>query len=662
MLRVKIVHKIDISQNKIQIIDDSINGYWENDIWDFESEKLYEYNPKGIEICGCLDFVGFQVYIKREIKYFLINKMQNKMLTMGSMYNTSRGINLIKDFLAKYYPHINSFMEIKYEKGLMQWRTFLINKGYKINEKGEISNLLARSILDQILVFFESFYDTRIEYEKDIWDIRKINKSKIAITQSKYTLNFKDVPEEFKDLLKRYMKVCVSRYSVVYCENKIINLRLFFDFIANNHKDWEDLKHLSRKDIEDFIPWIIENCDKKRTLNIQHKIRDTLQRLNNFIEFIQVSEYPETPIKSVALLIFKEDIPKKANWDVDKTKYIPEEVLSQLEENIQFVVPQEYIPILIILKATGMRISDVLNLRYDKCLEATKQGWYLIFDITKTQVMNHRIPITEELSLIVKEQIKATEELSKNNINPRRFLFVRTTGVRADMPPSSRAIENALNKLADSRNILDKDGNIFHFNNHAFRHTKAVELINNGMNLIHVQKWLAHASPEMTLKYAKLLDTTMRKSWEDVMKKGIFKVNIESGTLQKVDIDNIENNDLIEWEYIRYNLDAVRIPLGFCLKPSKIQCNNQLNPCLICSNMCTSPEFIHEFEEEINTTKNQIDRAKILGRNIWVEKNQTVLERLEAIVAVLRDGKVYHKAGKHKREYIGDERNHVKYN
>ena len=174
--------------------------------------------------------------------------------------------------------------------------------------------------------------------------------------------------------------------------------------------------------------------------------------------------------------------------------------------------------------------------------------------------------------------------------------------------------------------------------------------------LLGIQKLL------MTLRYARVLDTTMRKSWETVMKKGIFKVNTENGEIQKIDIDSIENNDLIEWEYIRHNLDAVRIPLGFCLKPSKIQCNNQLNPCLICSNMCTSPEFIHEFEEEINITKSQIDRAKTLGRNIWVEKNQTVLERLEAIITVLRDGKVYHKAGKHQREYIGDERNHVKYN
>ena len=263
--------------------------------------------------------------------------------------------------------------------------------------------------------------------------------------------------------------------------------------------------------------------------------------------------------------------------------------------------------------------------------------------------------------MIVNQQIKITEELSKDNINPRKFLFVRTTRVRVGMPPASRTIELTLNRLAEEKNIVDENGDIFHFNSHAFRHTKAVELINNGMNLIHVQKWLAHSSPEMTLRYAQILDTTMRKSWEDVMKKGIFKVDTKSGKLQKLDIDNIGNNDLIEWEYIRHNLDAVRIPLGFCLKPSKIQCNNQLNPCLLCSNMCTSPEFLHEFEEEINETKKQIERAKTLGRDVWLEKNQIVLERLENIAVVLRDGKIYHKSGKQKREYIGDERNHAKY-
>ena len=96
-------------------------------------------------------------------------------------------------------------------------------------------------------------------------------------------------------------------------------------------------------------------------------------RLRGFIEFIQISEYLGAPIKPVTFLIFKEDIPRRQKWNADKTKYISEEVLNQLEDNIEFIKPQEYIPIVIILRATGMRISDVLNLRYDKCLDATKR-------------------------------------------------------------------------------------------------------------------------------------------------------------------------------------------------------------------------------------------------------------------------------------------------
>nr|WP_231929230.1 tyrosine-type recombinase/integrase [Brevibacillus sp. SKDU10] len=61
-----------------------------------------------------------------------------------------------------------------------------------------------------------------------------------------------------------------------------------------------------------------------------------------------------------------------------------------------------------------------------------------------------------------------------------------------------------MNRFTKTQNITDDQGNAFHLKNHAFRHTKGVELLNNGMNILHVQKWMAHASPEMTLKYAKL--------------------------------------------------------------------------------------------------------------------------------------------------------------
>ena len=216
------------------------------------------------------------------------------------------------------------------------------------------------------------------------------------------------------------------------------------------------------------------------------------------------------------------------------------------------------------------------------------------------------------------------------------------------------SVSKSLNRYAKKYNITDDNGNIFHIRNHAFRHTKGIELINNGMNLLHVQKWMAHASPEMTLTYAKILDTTMRKSWEEATKQGLFRID-DAGKLKKIDISDIDNEDIIEWEYIRHNLDAVSMPLGYCMKPKKQECHTQLNPCLTCRNLCTTPEFIPQYELEIQETKAVIEKGRTQNRSVWVEKNQALLERYESVLEVLKTGKIHHKAGKKGREYTKEE-------
>ena len=57
---------------------------------------------------------------------------------------------------------------------------------------------------------------------------------------------------------------------------------------------------------------------------------------------------------------------------------------------------------------------------------------------------------------------------------------------------------------------------------HQFRHTYGVKMINSGADILTVQELLAHASPEMTMRYAKLLDETKRDAFESVMKQGVL--------------------------------------------------------------------------------------------------------------------------------------------
>jgi hypothetical protein len=293
-------------------------------------------------------------------------------------------------------------------------------------------------------------------------------------------------------------------------------------------------------------------------------------------------------------------------------------------------------------------------------LTQTAQGWYLCGDIPKTQVLNHRVPITDEVAMIIQSVIGITQDTSTPQNNPKKYLFVMTEGKRKGRPPESRRIRDYLNVLAEEKSITDDQGNLFHFKNHAFRHTKGVELINNGMNILHVQKWMAHASPEMTLRYAKILDISMRKSREEATKQGIFRIDIENKKPVRIELSEVENEDVIEWEYIRHNLDAVKMELGYCMKPIKQPCPNQANPCLSCRNFCTTPEFAPQYETEIRETKAVIERGKALGRQVWVEKNQVKLERLEPILKALKEGKIHHQAGKNGREFVGEDRDYAK--
>ena len=650
-----VAYQVKPTVEKKQEIRKLLSGYWGNDVWDIRDSFFDDLRPAKWSLSNkTIDFSSFSSSIKNEVKYMYAYRLQEKEIRLITVVAYGIALNRFAEFLNEYYPHIASIVDITYDKALLQWRSFLVDKGMSINDDGEISNKQYETVFNQLYSFFTNLYDTRDEYEKDIWDCRKIPGAKITENKSNYYLNFSDIPVEFRELVKKFIKFRTTNNSQGQCEADIMALRLFTKYIHAQEPTWKNLTMLTRKHMENYLSWYREYTIGWKKRHIEYLIS-----LRIFLDYIQRAMYPEAPELPSVCLLFKEDIPRKPQKPENDIKYIPERVLQQLEDNLEHLTPSEYIPIVFLLRASGWRISDILNLRYDTCLDRTSQGWYLCGDILKTQILNHRIPITDEVYAVVQAVVDEVKEKSTDDNNPNHLLFVRFDGKRKGRCPQGYLIQQALNRLSKNQNITDDQGNVFHFGNHAFRHTKGVELINNGMNILHVQKWMAHASPEMTLCYAKILDTTMRKSWEEATKQGLFKID-ESGKIKKINISDIQNEDVIEWEYIRHNLDAVRMPLGYCMKPKKQECHTQLNPCLTCRNLCTTPDFIPQYELEIQETKALIERGKAQGRTVWVEKNMSLLKRYEEILKVLKEGKIHHKAGKKGREYIGDERNNDK--
>jgi integrase len=186
--------------------------------------------------------------------------------------------------------------------------------------------------------------------------------------------------------------------------------------------------------------------------------------------------------------------PARRTEDRNRVNYIPESVLQQIDQHIE-AFDEAYLPILTVLRASGWRISDVLALRYDACLEGEGDKWSLVGDIHKTHVLGHHVPITADVAAAIRVQTALVRKAFGHHENPKHYLFPSPNPRCIGLPVRA----NAFHRFVTRCRIVGPDGRPFRLRAHAFRHTKAVELINNGMGMSYVQQWLAHLSPEMTL-------------------------------------------------------------------------------------------------------------------------------------------------------------------
>lgn len=483
------------------------------------------------------------------------------------------------------------------------------------------------------------------ELEKDVWDVRQMPGVPYLAHTGHHLLKFERVPLPFRPLVKRYLALCLTRVTFMTLRYQLRSIELFLQYFHERHPDIAHLQNLSRADIEGYLIHLRGSTMLDGNPASQNHVFRVMGPLQQLIDYLQRTDAPEAPVIPVNKLIWPEDRGKHVPHNHSSIKHIPDSVLAQLDACMH-ELPPTVLAVVIVLRASGWRISDVLNLRYDTCLEKTGDKWWLCGDITKTRVKAHRVPITPEIAECVKRQTERVRHETHPEGNPHHYLFL--SNWRAHYPITASGVWQILNRLAAKHKITDDKGELYQFSLHSFRHTKAVELINNGMSMALVQQWMAHLTPEMTLAYAKILDPTMREQWERAMAQGAVRID-DSGVPRAVAMADLDDG-AIEWEYIRHNLDAVRLPNGYCFKPVKAPCEMQEIPCHACHNFCTTPEFLPQFYKARDEAVELIQIGEQAGRTAWVQKNQNQLKSITPIIDLLETGKLHHPAGKAGRE------------
>ena len=645
------LQKIDNKQSKYEEIIEYLsqdNEYWlENDKWDL-TERCFI--GKKIRLNRYFNFERIKNnYLKNEIKYYFVYNFKNKLIKLNTLDRQSESLKHLGEFINTHIK-VSSLSILDKEKTLNKWKIFLMS--IEIKE----TNCHMVNITNYILDFIKGFYDDREEVEKDVWYSKNIRGVKISATSSRKSnvLNFNKIPMYYRNTVKQYFITIITKKSWSYCSNILTSINEFFYIFYNLGYTDGFIENLDRKDVEKYLFELSLKYADKKTDYWQKFI----SFIRTFLEYIQIAQYEKAPKKDVSFLIFENDIPSRER-DIDRVKrikFIPEPILKQLDNNIMDLDRPQFIPIYILLRETGWRGTDILNLRYNNCLEQiwnSKEqtyNYYLCGEITKTGIAELKIPIRDKVAEIVQKAIDKAKSLSTEENNPKKYLFNTYEGKLKGKPLAKQSLLYAINRLIKEKDIRDVNGELYHFRLHSLRHTRAKEYVEQGMGISIIQQILGHRSLQMTVHYATVSENVLYEKWKNTENLELFKVNTETNELTTIDTSTDVGQNLIRYEYVKKNLDAVRVPFGVCFKPSKLPCKQQMNHCLTCASFCTTTENIPEYEEEIEKVKSQIKISNRCGRELWAEKNKQYLSVLEQTLQKIKEQKVVHKNGKSRED------------
>lgn len=191
-------------------------------------------------------------------------------------------------------------------------------------------------------------------------------------------------------------------------------------------------------------------------------------------------------------------------------EYLPRPLSSENDKLLQEKLKlskSPYAPSFLLLRHTGLRISELINLPPDCVLTTPNNDRYLKVPLGK---MN-----TERLVPLSNDSIDLIDKIKKEQLHlkPKHRSSKRLIGIEGNIPHVYGHLTHKFKNITGD--MLDQGKRITF---HRLRHTYATSLLSGGVGLLSLMKLLGHKRIEMTLRYTKVTPTHLRNEYLKAIK------------------------------------------------------------------------------------------------------------------------------------------------
>jgi integrase len=393
-------------------------------------------------------------------------------------------------------------------------------------------------------------------------------------------------------------------------------LKHFGEFLAQIDPELSSIAALERRrHIEPYLTSLLDAVNTKNgePITVADRGRRVLA-VKCFLADITEWGWDEAPARK---LLFRDDVPKLPQV---LPRYLPVDVDRRLTAVLTDQPGNQLAAAALRLqRACGLRIGELLDLELDCVHEIPDGGSWLKVPLGKMDT-ERMVPIDAEILALV-DHITELRDHGRPLPHPRyrrpaQFLFTHH-GRRL----AQRTVRAELDRAAETAGLE-------HITPHQLRHTYATALINAGVSLQSLMALLGHASAEMSLRYGRLFDTTVRAEYERAL--DLAKTQARTPTPARTSLPLADITGGMDWKDTP--LLKSRLAGGFCLRaPAQGACAY--------ANICEHCPSFHTEASSLPILAAQRVDAQALARDAeqrgWIaeaERHQRLIAQLDVLI------------------------------